>query len=228
MGAGRMRRLKNKLKLNNAGAALVTVIVVIAFVSVMVTVLLYSASINYYMKTTDMRIKNNFYSTETALEQIRAALVDLAGDAYEESLNNCMVNYGMNATAGVGNSTFNSEFVGNFQTVWTNTLGSYTIEEYLKSLVDNVYSSGLTCSGGLELHETEGYVILKGVKIWYLNDGYESYIETDYIIKAPEIDLDIQASATNWDPADTDHDKAKTRKELDLVTCVNYYNWVKK
>ena len=95
MGAGRMRRLKNKLKLNNAGAALVTVIVVIAFVSVMVTVLLYSAGINYYMKTTDMRIKNNFYSTETALEQIRAALVDLAGDAYEESLNNCMVNYGM-------------------------------------------------------------------------------------------------------------------------------------
>ncbi|MGN1225761.1 MAG: hypothetical protein ACI4TL_00830 [Candidatus Cryptobacteroides sp.] len=224
-----MRKSDNRLKLNNTGAALVTVIVVIAFVSVMVTVLLYSAGINFYMKTTDMKIKNNFYSTETALEQIRSALVDVAGDAYEQTYKDALVNFEFNATAGVGNSSFNSDFVGNFKTLWTNKLGSNTMEGYLKLIVDSVYSSGLSCSSTeLELHETEGYVVLKGVKICFVKDGYESVIETDYIIKAPEIDMDLYTSATNWDPADTDHDKAKTRKELDLVTCVNYYNWVKK
>lgn len=224
-----MKKAKNRLKLNNAGAALVTVIVVIAFVSVMVTVLLYSSGINFYMKTTDMRIKNNFYSAETALEQIRGALVDIAGDAYEETYRDAVINYEFNASAGVGNSSFNSNFVGNFDAIWTNKCTPLSMEAYLKLLVDNVYSSGLTCSSGaLELHETEGYVLLKGVRICYVEDGYESVIETDFIIKAPDVDMEFTVPTTGWDPADTDHDAAKARKELDLLTCVNYYNWVKK
>lgn len=225
-----MKKAEHRLKLNNTGAALVTVIVVIAFISVMVTVLLYSSGINTYMKTTDMKIKNNFYSAEIPLEQVRSLLVDMVGDAYEQTYKNAIASYALNASSGVGNSSFNSEFVGNFQNIWDSRRGGKEAD-YIKSVVGSEYSSFIKSTDAdidLEPHETEGYLLLKGIKVCYVEDGYESVIETDYIIKVPEIDMDIKEPQKSWDVGATEQDKAKSRKELDLLTCVNYYNWVKK
>ena len=225
-----MKKAEHRLKLNNTGAALVTVIVVIAFISVMVTVLLYSSGINTYMKTTDMKIKNNFYSTEIPLEQIRSLLVDVAGDAYEKTYKEAIASYAFNASSGVGNSNFNSEFVGNFQNIWSTRRGAGVSNvTYIKSVVDSEYIGSIESTViDLEPHETEGYLLLKGIKVRYVEDGYESVIETDYIIKVPEIDMDIKEPQTTWDVGAAEQDKVKSREELDLLTCVNYYNWVKK
>lgn len=64
-----MEEKKSYGKLNNDGAALVTVIVVITFISILATVILYSSGMNFAMKTTDIKTKVSFYDAETAMEQ---------------------------------------------------------------------------------------------------------------------------------------------------------------
>ena len=45
------RKRSNKcIKLNNSGSAIVTVIVLVAFVSILATTILYVSGMNYYMK----------------------------------------------------------------------------------------------------------------------------------------------------------------------------------
>ncbi len=50
-----MEEKKSYGKLNNDGAALVTVIVVITFISILATVILYSSGMNFAMNTTDIK-----------------------------------------------------------------------------------------------------------------------------------------------------------------------------
>ena len=46
-----MRCETKKHKLNNAGSAIVTVLVVVTFITILATVLLYISGLNYQMKT---------------------------------------------------------------------------------------------------------------------------------------------------------------------------------
>lgn len=77
-------------RMNNKGAAMVMVIIVIAFVSILTTVLLYLATMNYHMKSTDFKTKDAFYTSEIPLEGIRTLLVmdvaEAAAAAYDESI----------------------------------------------------------------------------------------------------------------------------------------------
>lgn len=218
-------------KLNNAGAALVTVIVVIAFISVMVTVLLYSSSVNFYMKTTDMRIKASFYDAETTLEEIRAALVKRAGDAYEKAYLDTMNHYASEGTPSAREDKFKRAFAEAFEDEWNKAEVSYGGDTlgFLKTMVgtDSGRQDGLDRGEGeikLEINAAEGYLILKNLRVTHVNGDYVSIIETDFIIRAPEISWNITASAT----ALADGDNVAERKEIDMVNCVNYLNWTKK
>mgnify|MGYP001035972213 FL=1 len=63
---------------DNRGSAIIMVIIVMAFVGVLASVVMWMSMANYMMKATDRIAKDNFYSSETVLEQI---LVGLQGDA---------------------------------------------------------------------------------------------------------------------------------------------------
>ena len=69
-----MRCETKKHKLNNAGSAIVTVLVVVTFITILATVLLYISGLNYQMKVTDYRTKESFYQAETPVEELRAQL----------------------------------------------------------------------------------------------------------------------------------------------------------
>ncbi len=80
-------------KLNNKGAALIIAIVVVAFVSILTTILLYLATMNFQMKSTDYRTKVSFYGAETPLEEFRTLLVVDVSDAATEAYNAVMVKF---------------------------------------------------------------------------------------------------------------------------------------
>ena len=113
--------MKNKkklfLQLNNSGAALVSVIVIVAFISVIATIMLYMSAMNFYMKTTDMKIKESFYDGEKALEEIRAALIVDATKAFEKAYQNIAVEY-INLTPAERQSHFYDAFVDAFESEW--------------------------------------------------------------------------------------------------------------
>lgn len=65
---------QRKKKGKNSGAAIIMVIVAIAFIGMLVSMILYMSYNNYLMKANDKIAKNNFYSAESALALIDAGL----------------------------------------------------------------------------------------------------------------------------------------------------------
>lgn len=64
---------QNKTR-ENQGFSIITVIVAMAFVGVLVAVIMLASLYNFYSKATNRKAKDNFYSAETALEEIRSGL----------------------------------------------------------------------------------------------------------------------------------------------------------
>jgi hypothetical protein len=65
----------HNIKKNNDGAALITTIIIIFFISILATVILYIAGVNFRMKKADYRTKVSFYINEQPLEMMQSNLV---------------------------------------------------------------------------------------------------------------------------------------------------------
>lgn len=224
-----LKKLSKKLKLNNSGAALVMVIVVISFVSIIATIMLYMSAMNFYMKTTDMKTKKSFYDGEKAMEEMRADLMVMASEAFGKAYPTVMVEFSSSdpdATQGALNAAFADEF----EKIWKREiLGAAdattlpTAAEVKTYFVDNVidsdYASGLTVTGDEVASKTffkdtdKGSVTIGRITLVYsTSENYMTQISTDFIVKAPQIAFDL--SATDDEP-------------VKLADCVIYSDWVK-
>lgn len=222
--------VKNKWqgkKWDDRGGALITVVVVTAFISILVTIILYAAGMNYYMKNADKKNKDSFYEAEIVMESIKAGLVPEAKAAFQEACEVTMINF-----AGLSDddrrTLYNKTFTDALKTNFDNHVTtSGTLESYVKTLVPSGYlntPNELTvASAELDLHADAGYVLLKDVTLKYQKDGYYSQIKTDFMIKIPKIDWSIGSSATGGgdDPDDL------VQEDLEMMDCVIYYNWTK-
>lgn len=218
----RFEKRRKPFQFNNAGAALVTVIVVIAFASIFATVILYMAGLNFHMKSSDMKIKESFYDGEKALEEIRARLMVDASEAFMESYQNTMITYARD-TGSQRQTNFNKYFVQWFEDKWQGKSDA-EVQAYLEGAVSQKYSNGFNgvyCNN-FTFDEITGTVVLDGVAVMYTRDDYTTMISTDYEIKAPDIDLRIDKNIMSAPGPD---DKLKDVKEL--VDCVYYKNWTK-
>lgn len=230
---------KNICKLNNKGSAIVTVIVVIAFISVLATMLLYISGMNYYMKMTDLRTKQSFYEAETALEEIKAALAVEVAAASDEAYEEILIKYA--ATDGFTRySLYETRFFEILRENWEQKRADLNpggdpvaYVEVLRQYVETPYRAGLTVdeanptAGSIDLsYVADGYAILKGVQLTYSKDGYTTMITTDYVITVPELNWGIDAAKTDWTPEDGA--EALDREEVEMAEYVNYSNWIKK
>lgn len=116
-----------KIKLNNEGAALVMAILVIAFVSILTTVLLYLANMNYQMKSTDFKTKDVFYNAEVPLETIRTRLVMDVAEASAAAYDVSVLNYA-NVEGDVRASEFQTNFYDAVIEVWKTRCQNGTTE----------------------------------------------------------------------------------------------------
>ncbi len=87
-----MIKKRSGLKKNNRGSSILLVIIAIAFVGTLATILVYSTYYNYLMKHTDRSAKGNFYTAETALNEINAGLQQIVSNAMKESYTYTMQN----------------------------------------------------------------------------------------------------------------------------------------
>lgn len=113
-----MNKIKKYMKqMNNDGSALVIAIVVIGFVSILTTVLLYLASMNYQMKSTDHKTKVSFYGAEIPLEELRTCLVMDVSAAANEAYSDVIYKY--NTLSGnVRNTQYQTAFKEEFIDIW--------------------------------------------------------------------------------------------------------------
>ncbi len=227
-----MKKAGQNIKLNNQGVALVTVIVIVSFISVLATVVLYTSGINFAMKTTDIKTKMSFYDTETALEQLKAYFTGEASRAFETAYTETLTNYG-NWGNGTGReSHYKATFFDTLQANLTQELadsGCADMITFLNTKVDPKYAGMITFSpDGTGTYDTskigEGYVLFKGVQIVYTEDGYTTRITTDFLINLPEQNWAAEYSEKNSVPSN-----ASDILDLDLkmTDFVKYYNWSK-
>lgn len=209
------KELQNR-KRDNRGAALVLVIVAIAFVGMLVAMILYMAYCNYLMKSNDRIAKDNFYTAEYALDVINAGLqMDVSecmSEAYVKTLNNSA-----DKDSEILEIEFKEEFVKKVITKLQDRdeLGAviadkWDIEHLTKFWTMNDITVQTTAGlkgacldvaeddNVLEVAENNQYVTLYNLKIVYTDDrGYVSIIRTDIRIKVPDIGFAQSASKMN-------------------------------
>lgn len=191
-------KIQNKNR-DNKGAALVMVIVAIAFIGMLVAMVLYMAYCNYLMKNNDRVAKNNFYSAEYALDVLNAGLqhdiseamskayvdtmTNSAGVAASETQNNFKKAFKNNIEAKVKGATGKWD-MDHLKSFWTKagvTVASYAGDEgaYLCAVNNqNILTVG------------DNYSTLSNLQIVYTDDkGFVSIITTDIRLKTPAINF---------------------------------------
>ena len=119
-----MRRIKNYQqdirKFCNSGSTLVTVIVIVAFMSILATVMLYLSGENYKMKAMDLKNKSSFYEAEEVMELLKTQLaLDVAGAA-KPAFTQASANYIKSANKNIRAEEFYEAYKTNYARIWRN------------------------------------------------------------------------------------------------------------
>ncbi len=202
----RLWKEMQKKKKDNKGAALVMVIIAIAFIGMLVGMILYMAYCNYLMKANDTQAKDNFYSAEYALDVIHAGLQMDISEAMAEA-------YVAATKDSVGKGStdmeldFQQEFVDKMQkklqhydNAGVATSSKWSLE-HLKSFWTKNGMTPAAMAGqagpyleaeggdnGLTIQVDNKYLTLSNLRIVYTDPkGFVSIITTDLRVKTPTI-----------------------------------------
>lgn len=178
---------------DNRGSTMMIVIVIIAFVSILVATLFTMSVINIQMKSVDRKAKRNFYSAESALEEITLGLQKELSVSSTSAYALVMQQYA-NKTLEVERRTiFNDKLLDDLKTRLKNGEAG---EVYSKALLEGYLSTGVAVH--TELDSTKAWqllteadsLVLKGLEITYTDaEGYQSVIETDIRLSVPNLNL---------------------------------------
>lgn len=207
---------------NNSGSTIVLVIIAIAFVATLVTILVYTSYYNFAMKNTDRKSKDNFYSAETALDEINAGLQKVVSNAMREGYTQVMQ---------AGSSLSPAQKQEKFAEYYTKALirdiettasaseqinKKYRINEDGKGLEYYLVNTKLKTESGITFGakilttdpdnvifvpgNVDNQIYLKDLKIQYTDKkGYVSIIKTDIRIVVPAINFSTTASVPELD-----------------------------
>ncbi len=207
-----------KRKLNNKGSAIVTVLIVVLFLSVLATTILYLSSRNYIMKQSERKTVESFYGNETAIEEIKAGFVVMSSEAYKRAYFLSLIMYASNADdEAARRNCFLENYKNCFLQVYNerlNSVGGLGHEtDLIKSFVSdpskndaNVYSFSFV--GGVDTSMASSSIIrINGISVTYKNaKSFTSEISTDFAIVIPDIEGDENINSADF---------------------VKYVNWVK-
>lgn len=192
---------------DNKGAALILVIVCIAFVGILGVTVLAATVTNRDMKFVDERAKENFYSTESGVDIFLANLQKMSEEALAEEYTYLLTHY----------TTSGSERLkkGVISRLWTELTGLADVtedtpaevkEEAALALFLGVKNYGTdfkmrnyTAAAPpvtVQVDEANGELVLMGLSISNVEDGYETQITTDVRIAVEFRELDIETPVT--------------------------------
>lgn len=118
-------RLKNKVKkLNNRGSSLVVVIIVISFVCILGTLLLYLSVMNYQMKSNDYKTRVSFYGAEEPLEELRVQLAVDMSQACEQAYIDVMTQYASLVTSDMRSTEYVGAVFREIKETWDGRTGA--------------------------------------------------------------------------------------------------------
>ncbi|MBE5865587.1 MAG: hypothetical protein E7292_05140 [Lachnospiraceae bacterium] len=237
--------MSNRIKrLDNRGSALLTVVLVVTFLTILATILMYISGLNFQIKEADYRNKKSFYEGEKGTEAIKVELMKDVSDAAFRANQDLSINFANITSADTRKVEYNKYFVGRLQEVFDDKLLAYggswnaLLASYMPNSTDYVLTMDLsydadgngvlTSNEVLEVNETSGSIILRGVSVKYTNPKYKlvTKISTDFRITAPAFDWSDAVSRTTLETG-VSLDEAKTKDMISPADCVIYTEWKK-
>ncbi len=236
--------------MNNRGSALLTVILVVGFLTILATTLLYITGMNFQIKQADYQNKKNFYTGETGLEEIRAHLMEDASEAAAKAYNNVTMRFIATGSKDLRQLEFNNEFTTQLQQIWddrlalegnnwknlirryytdgTNPASPYTMTLDPNGVYDSNHDGVLDSSELLEIHDVDGYIRIRGMRMTYTDpdNGRTTIITTDMDVYAPNLDWSAEGTSKDLAVGVTAEEAAR-RTTVDVSKCVRYANWKK-
>jgi len=186
--------IKNKMVKDNGGASLVMVILAMLFVGIIASIVLTITVGNAKSTKATMNSSENFYSSESALDDLSMYLKKLATssatDAYAATLEKVGVETDI---AGWFKNKFKENLNDNLTSLVDH--GVYYTGDGTQFLENNITfgrEGSISINFGSEITtDSDNNLVLKNVVITLLDEGYESSITTDITFK-------VQMPATGW------------------------------
>lgn len=244
-----MTRRQFGRKMSNRGSALLTVILVVGFLTILATTLLYVSGMEFQTKQADYLNKKSFYSGEEALEEIRAKFMEDASIAAIDAYNHVTMQFVTLQTKDMRQLEYNTTFVTNLlerlnpavggTDDWREILRSHTTMAAIDPSSPTTYELQInsayapyTTTAMVDVDDANGFIRIKGLKMIYTNPDTKiaTIISTDLDICAPAIDWSAEGALTAVDPPGDSGAKAiaaRSRTTIDASKCVKYANWKK-
>jgi hypothetical protein len=207
-------------KLNNQGSTLLTIIICIAFISILGAMILSAAMTNLQMKIVDSKSKKNFYSCEIVLDKFSMAVQETVSEAirsvYEDEV---LVNYA--AYLGYEQEYRNTEIqkmvIARFMQLAGGANAADAYADILSKAAAVGYSADmnyfsdkkyltsdeqLMINDPLIKYETDGSsnnsIRLENIRIEYIDNGYRTAISTDIVAVMPEFSFSGEITETQY------------------------------
>lgn len=220
------------IKLKNRGSAIVTVLVVVAFMTILATIMLYISGSNFQMKVADYHTKESFYQAEIPVEELRAQLVEDVQLAFVKAYTAAASEYSSLGDAQNSEDNYRRIFCEEMNKIWAgrcpnDEYGNRMWETGIHLIAQQPIDGGIwtvKVASSEKFDESkifsEGWLILRGVEFTYdSRQGYTSMISTDYCITIPDV---------QWPDDNGHYSAAGTEGQLNFSNCVNYMNWTKR
>ncbi len=118
---------KNSIVRDNKGSAMIVCIIVLLFVSILATVILYMSGINYRMKKTDLNTRISFYTSEIPLERMQSNLIVPVSEAMNIAYMRTNSRYANLLTADARRRYFYTEFEKEFKKILLEQYGGASV-----------------------------------------------------------------------------------------------------
>lgn len=195
------------MKKNNKGSAFVMVLIILAIVGILAAVSMWVSLVNYQMKLTDIKVKNNFYSAESVLDQICVGLQSDVSFAYERAYKTVSTFYvemsdaerkvefekiylkelkrRLKATDDVTDMSYQIEKLRGY--VYQNLQDGHQLPYAQIQVVDRPECRAKNDKDG-RMITYDNHIELKGIEVTFTNEeGYTSIIETDISLNIPDL-----------------------------------------
>lgn len=244
---------KNNLN-NDRGSTLITVIVVVAFMSILATILIYIVGENYKTKIYDLKTKESFYEAEIVVERLKSSLTKDVIEASKNAYVATAIDYSQSLDENVRATSYFLSFKDEFDKTWdnhwnrTDSEGNPSPELNMKSLFGNdisyvsanhftidVNGRTLDCTISPSFGKASyplRTVPLGSFQVFDSNKQVVSYYINDFEITVKDLKTDyISVIRTSFQitPPQLNWGGTVTNddKKLDYSKSVKYYNYIK-
>lgn len=187
----------------NKGSALILILITMFLITTLGLAILSVSMMNIEMKSVDNKAKKNFYSAETALDEIEAGLEELITTQIKEAYTEVLEKYStIHPTQRV--DKFKEYLRDNLWGELTDVSDPEKVKNLLITYVKQTPKYTVSNKVGVSINEAgvlpyalfySTYAVIHDVYVVYQEQGYETVIQTDIKIEYPEVLFDNAVSS---------------------------------